>query len=366
MVDDVIIMAGGSGTRLWPASTKALPKQFLDLAESGSLLMQTIERARATGTKGDIIIVTLADQAAGIVEALAREGASTNRVLILPEPTARNTAPAIAFALQYLSAVGRGDGTTLILAADHVITPTTSFVADVERADRLAREGFLVTFGVKPTRPETGYGYVQTGESHDPGLLVEEFKEKPDRATAEKYVASGRHYWNSGMFVFPNGRFLAELAEFEPDIAAGFASVSESLARPVEEVAPPGGGRAVRVLETDERIAGMYGALPKISVDYAVMERSEHCAMVPVSFTWNDVGSWDEVATLEGAGGGMVVSAEAEDNFVHSDLPVALCGVEGIHVVVKNGMVLVCRKGDSQLVKQVVASLQEQGRDDLL
>lgn len=362
MVDDVIIMAGGSGTRLWPASTKALPKQFLDLTGGGSLLRRTVERALATGVPGEVLIVTLADQVEGILGDLNDAPELASRVRVLPEPTARNTAPAITFALQYLKASGRDDGTVLVLAADHAITPTDAFVSDVEHADSLARRRYLVTFGVPPTRPETGYGYLQAGDPLDPGMVVDEFKEKPDRATAETYAASGRHFWNSGMFVFHNSHFLEELRSFEREIAAGFESVSDDLQS-------TGSGKTgkVDVLETGDRLRSMYAALPKISVDYAVMERSDRCAMVPASFQWNDVGSWDEVASLERPDDeSTVVEVEARNNFVHSDLPVAICGIDDLHVVVKNGMVLVCKKGESQLVKQVVTDLQERGRSDLL
>lgn len=360
MVDDVIIMAGGSGTRLWPASIQAMPKQFLDLTGEGSLLRRTVERAVATGARGRIVIVTLADQVQGVRADLSNHPELAERVTVLPEPTARNTAPAIAFAVHYLQAQGGGGGVSLVLAADHALSPVDAFTADVAKADALARDRYLVTFGVRPNRPETGYGYLEIGAEVASGYVVREFKEKPDRPTAETYAASGRHFWNSGMFVFENRFFLSELAKYEGTIADAFAGVVSDLALDPREMGKP------RVVEVNDRLRSTYVDLPKISVDYAVMERSDRCAMVPASFSWNDVGSWDEVAKLDAGGREDVFEVEAEGNFVHSDLPVALCGVDGLHVVVKNGIVLVCRQGESQLVKDVVARLQESGRSDLL
>jgi mannose-1-phosphate guanylyltransferase len=278
---------------------------------------------------------------------------------------------------------GAGAGrTALVLAADHLITPPELFRDAVAAADELAREGYLVTFGVTPTRAETGYGYIEAGEEHGPGRLVHAFREKPDRETAEEYYASGRHFWNSGMFVFEGASFWAELETHAPEVAAAFSGLGAG---------GSGGSWAFSAREENgictagdpAALAEAYGQAPKTSIDYALMEQSSRVAMVPAGFTWNDVGSWDEIAALSERGvldpkaaltlleedadnqksPAPAVEVEASGNFVFSDLPVALAGVKGLIVVVKNGRVLITRRGDSQLVKGVVERL-ETGRQD--
>jgi mannose-1-phosphate guanylyltransferase len=281
--------------------------------------------------------------------------------------------------------------TALVLAADHLITPFELFHDAVTAADELAREGYLVTFGVTPTRAETGYGYVEAGAEHGPGHLVHAFREKPDRETAEQYYASGKHFWNSGMFVFEQAAFARELAAHAPGVAEAARSAAGARGG-AEPQATDGAGFATRT-EHGMRIAGetealeaAYAAAPKISIDYALMEQSTRVAMVPVAFTWNDVGSWDEIAALSERGmldpeaaltpmaSGAdtdtsrppTVEVDAGGNFVFSELPVALAGVEDLIVVVRNGRVLITKKGESQLVKRVVDALAESERGDIL
>lgn len=392
MVDDVIIMAGGSGTRLWPASIRSRPKQFMDPGLGMSLLEATIRRAAALDVPGDILIVAHRDHVAPIVEECGTLLAEIReKIVVLGEPEAKNTAPAIAVSMAFLGggdpAAGR---TALVLAADHLITPIELFRDAVTAADELAREGYLVTFGVTPTRPETGYGYIEAGAEHGSGNLVHAFREKPDRETAEQYYASGKHFWNSGMFVFEQGAFARELAAHAPEVADAFRGL----------VGGAGGGRAggaragfsvrsdhgMRTVGETEDLKAAYDSAPKISIDYALMEQSTRVAMVPVAFTWNDVGSWDEIAALSERGmldpeaaltpmaSGAdtdtsrppTVEVDAGGNFVFSELPVALAGVEDLIVVVRNGRVLITKKGESQLVKRVVDALAESRRGDIL
>jgi mannose-1-phosphate guanylyltransferase / mannose-6-phosphate isomerase len=377
MVDSVIILAGGSGTRLWPASTRLHPKQFMDPGTGTSLLQATLLRAGAVTPDGRVVIVTGQDHLGGVVEQIrtfrkASPGCCPD-VTILPEPAGRNTAPAIAYGVSFLSRCpGLETGVTAVLAADHIIESTEQFTRDVERASSLARDGLLVTFGIRPTRPETGYGYIEVGEQYGQGHRVATFREKPERAVAQKYLESGRYLWNSGMFVFRNDTFRTELSTYSPDIEAGFWSLGDEPAiRPVPDSDPgPEHAHEAPVLVGDpgETVKRVYTGMPKISIDYAVMEASKHAAVVEASFSWNDVGSWDELASVNAdrPPSVPVYTAGAEGSYVYSDIPVALCGVDNLIVVVKNNVVLVCKKGEAQRVREIVEQIQDEGQDSLL
>lgn len=404
MVDNVIVMAGGSGSRLWPASLRSRPKQFLDPGTGASLLRMTLERAAAVAGEGRILIVTHQEQLGPLIEELATLESIRERVTVLPEPAMRNTAPAITLGVTYLTLNGDPEATTLVLAADHIITPVDEFASACERADRLARSGKLVTFGITPTRPETGYGYIEAGEAVElggegpaaagaqasaaggdvlargaPGREVRAFREKPDEATARAYLEAGNFLWNSGMFVFRNDRFLEELSTHQSDVADGFAPIGELEGWERQDKLPVESRDGVEIAWGGSFLAELYGALPKISVDYAVMEDSAAAGSVAVvepGFEWNDVGSWDEIADLAESGilggakagqtGGELYTAEASGVYAFSDLPVTVCGVDDVSVIVKNGRVLVVKRGRSQLVKQIVEGLEEKGREDLL
>ena len=357
MVEHVIIMAGGSGTRLWPASRKNLPKQFLDVGQGQSLFWATLERSLALKPAGQILVVTHQSQVNAIRTQLADRDLPSGKIVILPEPIARNTAPAIMYACAYLRFLQQHDRSVIVLASDHIIGPTETFTADVGRAAQIASEGRLVVFGIPPTRPETGDGYVESAARHSSGYLVESFHEKPDTETARRYHEDDRFFWNSGMFTFRADTFIEEVDTHATEVAAPFANA-------VFQTECSG---EIEVVSVTDELRSIYEKLPSVSVDYAVMEKSRRVAMVKAEFQWSDVGSWDEVARLLGdRDDGATVSVGASHNFVYSDIPVALAGVEDLIVVVKNGVAMVCRRGSSQLVKKVVDQIKEGGDPGLL
>ncbi len=377
MVNNVVILAGGAGTRLWPASRGRFPKQFLDLGMGESLFIRTLKRAFSLGVDGEVVVVTHRDHTELIVEEIERffEGeGKERRVTVLQEPLAKNTAPAITFAQVYLKLEGRGKQTTLVLPADHIIENMKAFKSDVEKASIHADAGKLVTFGIRPTRPETGYGYIEVGEVFFEDFLVRRFREKPDLATAKEFLALGDFYWNSGIFTFRVDRYLDELERWSSDVYLPFDHLSE-VALDVNnyygaENSSVGGGDVV-VCGIDSKLEEIYREVPSISIDYAVMEKTSSASMVVASFDWSDVGSWDEVARLFPEGsrsgeGSIVFEVEAGNNYVYADIPVAIAGVSDLIVVEKNNAILICKRGSSQLTRDVVSKIRENGKTDLL
>ena len=360
-----LILAGGSGTRLWPASRAATPKQYLSFDGGPSYLQQALLRARAVSSDL-VVVVTSEDQVDTVAAQTAALHAAPGRApcYIVGEPAARNTAPAVALGAGFASRVtgaGDGDAALLVLSSDHAIEPETAFAADVGAARRLAMRGWLTTFGIRPTRPDTGYGYLELGEQLTGGYRVAAFREKPDRASAERFLAAGGFLWNAGMFLFSLQLLRSELHRHAPAVAPLLAVPPLRTESPAP--APAAAGRPVVVPPSPE-LRAAYDGLKAISIDYALMERSDRVAAVPASFRWSDVGSWDELARIAD-GDPPAAAAEARGNAVFSDLPVALAGVDDLIVVVKNGAVLVTRKGRSQLVREAVQALGER-RPDLL
>lgn len=348
------IMAGGAGTRFWPLSRFDRPKQLLALGGGErSLLQLAWDRARALFPLERIFVVT----GERLVEAVAAQLPDLARSRILAEPVPRSTAPCIAWAA---ARVHRefGDLPLAAVPSDQWIEGEAAYGAAFARAVALARDGWIATFGIPPTRPETGFGYVQAGEPlGDDAFAVGRFLEKPDREKAERLIAAGGVFWNSGMFVFSTGRMLEELRARLPETGR-FAD------------AVVGAGAAVEPRVVAERFA----ACEAISIDYGVMERAERVAVVAARFAWSDVGSWDAVAERGSgeavAGGPLVICKDAPGVWVRAGAAarkvVAVVGVGDVIVVDTDDALLVCRKGASQDVRAVVEELKARGRKDLL
>lgn len=357
-----IILAGGSGTRLWPLSRKNYPKQFLKLNGSESLLQQTIKRVAGSVDPGGIVIMTNTDYKFHVLSDMqsldpALSPPDSNVIL---EPACRNTAPAIALGMMYFrERLGCGDGDVVFVCpSDHIIRPAEKFALYLKRAADIAAEGHIVTFGIRPDRPETGYGYIQAdlkagkGDA-DPALAdrrflpVRRFVEKPDAANAERYLEDGRYYWNSGMFAFTIGTMMRELRTHAPAVAA------------------------ICEMPFDE-IAMNFHQMPDISIDYAVMEKSERVVMLPLDLHWNDIGSWDALADvldrddLGNVKSGDILALDTRDSLIlGGNRLIATVGLDNCIVVETADAVLIARKGDSQKVKDVVNILKSQERKEV-
>jgi mannose-1-phosphate guanylyltransferase len=348
-----VIMAGGSGTRFWPLSRKARPKQFLPLASSSPLITDTAARLKGLASVKDTFVVCgplHAKAAARLVKGLPKKN-------LLVEPVARNTAPAIALAAVHVAARDP-EGILVVLPSDHHVADVAGFKKTLAEAARIAQGGDIVTLGIKPHRPETGYGYIQVGPSQEAGgNKVQAFKEKPDAQTARTYVESGQYLWNAGIFVFRADTILEAFARHMPEMQKGL----EALRKAVGKRTYPG------VLKR------VFPKLPSQSIDYGVMEKASNIAVLPGDFGWSDVGSFAAIPEVRPADEhGNVVSGEAvvvdsKGCVVLADKrPVAVVGLTDVVVVDAGDAILVVPKDKSQDVRKVVDALKARKREKYL
>ena len=339
-----VLLSGGSGTRLWPLSREAYPKQFLPLVGDATMVQETWRRVAPLADRSPIVVAN-EEHRFLVAEQLRQIGAPVPAIIL--EPVGRNTAPAIAAAALQATA-GGADPLLLVLPSDHVVRDAEAFRMAVREACDAAAAGALVTFGIRPDAPETGFGYIQSAEGA--GLQkVLRFVEKPDAATAQSYLDAGGYYWNSGMFLFRASRYLEELRRLHPTMLDAVERAFEGAQRD---------GDFIR-LDRDA-----FTASPSDSIDYAVMEKTDHAMVLPVDIGWSDVGSWSalwDVSERDSDGNahhGDVIAVDTRNSYAYAQRLVALVGVDDIVVVETDDAVLVARKDRVQEVKQVVARLK--------
>lgn len=353
-----VIMAGGTGSRLWPLSRQLNPKQFLKLTDDHlSMLQLTVARLDGMDS-ADPLLICNEEHRFLAAEQMRQSGYQGARIIL--EPCGRNTAPAIALAALQLSRASGDDGEDplmLVLAADHLIQDVTAFQNGVAKAAPLAREGHLVTFGIVPGHAETGYGYIQRGQEIAEGSFrVNRFVEKPDQKTAESYLASGDYLWNSGMFMFGARRYLAELEKYRPDILAICQAAYDA---------------ASEDLDFTRINASLFAECPEESVDYAVMEKTGNAAVVALDAGWSDIGSWSalwDVSDKDHNGNtfaGDVIAQDTESTLVRADSRlVATVGVSDLVIIETKDALLVAHKDRVQDVKKVVERIRNDGRHE--
>jgi mannose-1-phosphate guanylyltransferase/mannose-6-phosphate isomerase len=349
-----VILSGGAGSRLWPLSRELRPKQLLPLTGERTMLQETLGRVAGLASLGDPLVVCNDAHRFMVAEQLRQQGVAPLSIIL--EPAGRNTAPAIALAAHAAVAACGADALLLVLPADHVIADVPAFQAAVRQAQQAATAGRLVTFGVTPTKAETGYGYIRRGAARDGAFAIAQFVEKPDAARAQQFLAAGDYFWNSGMFLFGAGRYLEELQQHAPDIAKVCADACAA---------------AKRDMDFTRVDATIFERCRSESIDYAVMEKTSAAAMVPLSAGWSDVGSWSSLqqALPADADGnviqGDVVAVDSQGCFLHSESRlVAAVGLRDHIVVETKDAVLVVPATRVQDVKAVVARLKAAGRDE--
>jgi mannose-1-phosphate guanylyltransferase len=347
-----VILAGGSGSRLWPKSRAALPKQFLSLTSKNTMLQDTVSRLNGIKTESPIFICNDAHRFL-VAEQLRQKNVAHGGILL--EPVGRNTAPAIALAALHATLKSE-DPTLLVLAADHLISDVPAFHAAIEKASVLAEQGKLVTFGIVPTEPHTGYGYIKAGEKLTEGFGVEKFVEKPDLETAQGYVSSGKYLWNSGMFMFKASRYLDELEKYSPEIL--------SVCKEAIETESPD----LDFIRVD---ADVFSKCKDDSIDYAVMESTDSAAMVSLDAGWSDVGSWSslwETSAKDDNGNvaiGDTILENTKNSYVNAEERlVSVIGLDDVIVVETKDAVMVAHKNDSQSIKDVVNKLKAEKRPE--
>lgn len=349
-----VILSGGSGSRLWPLSRAMHPKQFLTLSGDQSLFQSTLSRLAGI-QDGPLtpIVISNEDHRFLVAEQCRALGISPQAILL--EPIGRNTAPAIAAAVVKALSTGK-DELLLVLPADHAFDDLDALRDAFEKGTPVARDGRIVTFGTVPNKAETGYGYIRVAEISNEIQAVEAFVEKPDLATAEKYLADGRYYWNSGMFLFQASSMLAQLREHAPQV---LAAVEAAL------------GNATEDLDFTRLDATAFAAAENISIDYAVMERSNQVSVVPLDAGWNDVGSWSaiwEIADKDSQGNasrGDVMLEATSNSYVHSEHRlVSVLGLDNVIVVETADAVMVTAKDKAQDVKLLVDRIKQSARSE--
>ena len=354
-----VILSGGAGTRLWPLSREAYPKQLLPLTSEQTMLQETVARLSGIADIEPPMVVCNDAHRFMVAEQLRQLQIRPSAIIL--EPCGRNTAPAVAVAALQAQATG-DDPLLLVLPADHLISDVKAFQQVVENGVALAQQGYLVTFGIVPESPETGYGYIradkQLAGAATEAYPVAEFVEKPDLATAEQYLSSGQYYWNSGMFLFKAGRYLDELQSHRPDIHSACQAAFATLTANID----------FQRLDEDA-----FAACPADSIDYAVMEKTSRAVVLPLAAGWNDVGSWSalwEVHSKDESGNvrfGDVLTEGVKNSYLHAGHRlIAAVGIEDLIVVETADAVLVAERGQVQDVKGIVQQLKQQQRTEAL
>lgn len=365
LLNDVyaVILAGGSGTRFWPLSRETCPKQMLQIVGEDTLLRQTIKRINGLVPPENICLVTTEDMALDIRFHLESFGELAKRFKFIKEPIGRNTAPAIGLAAVYLNHLFL-QSVMIVMPSDHAIPEREKFLSNLELAIQGAREDHLVTFGIKPSRPETGYGYIKVENTSDIGrkglCKVECFVEKPDFGTARKYLSNGSYYWNSGIFIWKTSKILSEIEKYLPDLYKVLKGIESLLFEPNQ----PNGLNKLNEL---------YSHLEPISIDYGIMERSQDVLMVPATFQWSDLGSWsalDEIVEKDEAGNifkGNAIDIESQNSTIYADKRiVATIGLKDMVVVDTPDATLITPKERVQEVRKIVEVLKQNGREEYL
>ena len=339
-----IILAGRSGSRLWPLSRELYPKQLLNLVSNESLLQTTFERLNYCMPKENIISTTNTKHVANVRMQLSE---LTENPIILGEPVAKNTAPAIVLATKYIIQKSASDPIILAVPSDLLIKDNEKFVSTIKKGEKLAQEGYIVTFGIKPDYPETGYGYIDTAEKIGDGFKVKKFVEKPNLKTAKEYLKQNTFYWNSGIFMFKASTILNETVKHATEIA----KVSEEF----------------DFSESNQIPFINFDKMPNISIDYAVMEKSDNIALVKLESDWYDIGSWQaiyNVSKKDENGNvfvGHVLDQNSKNSFVYaSSKLVTTIGLEDTVIVETEDAILACKKDKTQEVKQIYETLKKQ------
>lgn len=339
-----IILAGGSGSRLWPLSRELYPKQLLNLNSDKSLLQSTFERLEGFMPKDNIVSITNTKHTSNVRMQLSELSSKVN---LLSEPVSKNTAPAIALAVKFIMQKSNSDPVIIVVPSDHLIENQDKFLSTVKKGERLAEAGYIVTFGIKPDYPETGYGYINTSDELQDGFKVKEFVEKPDLETAKQYLKAGTYYWNSGIFMFKASTLIQEVEKLAPEIA----NISNE----------------IDFTKSDEIPFIKFDKMPNISIDYAVMEKSDKIALVKLESDWNDLGSWQsiyDVSQKDKNGNvfvGHVLDKDSKNSFVYSSSKlVATIGLEDTVIVETEDAILACKKDKTQDVKYIYNTLKEQ------
>ncbi|WP_428768120.1 sugar phosphate nucleotidyltransferase [Treponema sp. HNW] len=383
----IVILAGGFGERLWPASSPEFPKQFMALKEGLSFFQQALERAvlltcltsQEADTDGgehkqaDESVIAVITRKQIVTQTVKQcndfaQGLSSDvrrlffeKLLVIAEPSSRHTAPPLALMSRYIQALCRNKGIKeepiLSLTGDHIIEPFDAFSANVQTALEQALQGRFVCFAIPPTEASTGFGYIKAGVCAEKDVYkIDSFKEKPDAQTAQAYLKSGSYYWNSGMFCFLPSIFMNELKLHAPDIASHFPecdfSKDGTYSQNVCMTEAPSVNKigSIKAIENWIYMENAYQSVPSLAVDVAVAERTDKAYAVRASFEWRDVGTWENFADLFSENAN-TAETETSGCFVYSDIPAVLCGVRDIIVVVKNGKLFITKKGSSTLLK---------------
>ncbi|QTQ13951.1 mannose-1-phosphate guanylyltransferase [Treponema parvum] len=366
MFTDVVILAGGFGERLWPASSSENPKQFMTVSDNVSFLQLAVIRALSLKPEGKILIVTRRDiyktvslHCKNLLPDMSEDDKKKIKddLYILPETEPKHTTAPIILACNFLNLTDYTDDnrehSVLVLTSDHIIKPIENFILDCKKACAAAANGKFVCFAIPPLEPATGYGYIKIGKAEgDSVFAIEKFVEKPDLKTATEYVKSGKYRWNSGMFGFTCKTLLKEIKEHQNDAYAAFENLLSGNKPKIGVV------NGIKYVSSWPEMDAAYSKVPAVAIDKSVAEKTKNACAVSSSFNWDDIGSWDAFEKLFDKNPGETIEIESKDNFVYSDIPVALCGVEDLVVVIKNGKALIVKKGKSSLVRDAVKQMK--------